>query len=82
MQQLMEDWAYEQDTGHINALAEPPQLLSVQILRFERNRMGEISKLESIVQPARLQVACFRDGVDAQPAAYDFRSAVYHIGHT
>ena len=51
----MEDWAYEQDTGHINALAEPPKLLSVQLLRFERSRMGEISKLEHIIHlPAKL----------------------------
>ena len=33
----MEDWAYAQDTGHINALAEPPQLLRLRSLQNLRS---------------------------------------------
>ena len=83
LQQLFEDWAFEQDTGHVRALVAPPKILCVQLLRVERNRAGETRKLEHAGHlPATLHVAHFRRGVDTLPIAYNFRSAASHIGQT
>ena len=75
--------AYEQDTGHISGLAVPPDVLSVQLLRFSVGRGGEVHKLEHCTElPARLQVPRFEDGLNTQPVAYELKSAVYHLGST
>ena len=46
-------------------------------------RKHKTKKLEyTVCPPATLQVAQFQNGIDALPAAYDFRSAAYHISQT
>ncbi|CAE7276564.1 unnamed protein product, partial [Symbiodinium sp. CCMP2456] len=83
LQKLIEDWAYEQDTGHISGLAEPPDILSIQLMRFSVGRGGEVHKLEHRTElPARLQVPSFEDGLNLQPVAYELKSAVCHLGST
>jgi len=83
LQKLIEDWAYEQDTGHISGLADPPDILSIQLMRFSVERGGEVCKLEHRTElPARLQVPRFEDGLNTQPVAYELKSAVYHLGST
>ena len=83
LQQLVEDWAFEQDTRHISGLIAPPDVLSIQLMRFRVSRGGEIQKLEHYTAlPARLQVPQFVDGLDTQPVAYALQSVVYHIGDT
>ena len=55
LQRELELWAYEQDSGHIQALADPPTILSLQILRFKVNQSGEVSKqLDSVPLPHRI----------------------------
>ena len=83
LQQLIEDWAYEQDTGEVTALVRPPAILSVQLMRFNGNPRGEVGKLTHRVPLAsRLQVPQFDDGVSTLPCAYVLHSVVYHIGYT
>ncbi|CAE7852549.1 unnamed protein product [Symbiodinium necroappetens] len=83
LQTLIEDWAYEQDTGHITGLATSPAILSVQLMRFAAGRGGEIHKLEHrTALPARLQVPCFDEELSTRPVAYELKSVVYHIGST
>ena len=83
LQQLIEDWAYEQDTGEVTALVRPPAILSIQLMRFNGNPRGEVGKLTHRVPLAsRLQVPQFDDGVSTLPCAYVLHSVVYHIGYT
>ena len=49
LQRELELWAYEQDSGHIQALADPPVILSIQLLRFRVNQSGEVNKLSDSV---------------------------------
>ena len=67
LQRELEVWAYEQDSGHIQALADPPTILSLQILRFHVNQF---------------YVPRFTSGIETDQTAYDLHSAVYHLGNT
>ena len=83
LQQLIEDWAYEQDTGVVSALVRPPAILSVQLMRSNGNLRGEVRKLTHRVPlPPRLQVPTFTDGVSTSPCAYVLHSIIYHVGCT
>ena len=65
LQRELEMWAYEQDSGHIQALADPPVILSIQILRFRVNQSGEVNKLlDSVPLVHRIYVSRFTLGID------------------
>ena len=80
LQHLIEDWAYEQDTGQVCALSRPLNILTIQLMRFQgqlRSR-GEVGKLaHKIPLASKLQVPCSTEGVDARPCAYELQSVVY-----
>ena len=61
LQQLIEEWAYEQDTGEVTALARPPEILSLQLMRFQGDLIKrEVGKLEhSLPLTPKLQVPSF-----------------------
>ena len=83
LQELVEQWAYDQDTGQICAVSEAPTFLCIQLLRFQGNMAGEINKLShAIPLSPKLQVPTFTDGIDTRPQAYVLHSIVYHIGCT
>ena len=81
LQRELELWAYEQDSGHIQALADPPVILSIQLLRFRVNQSGEVNKLsDSVPLVHRIYVPRFTLGIETDQTAYEFHSAVYHLG--
>ena len=83
LQKELELWAYEQDSGHIQALADPPVILSLQILRFRVNQSGEVSKqTDSVPLVHRIYVPRFTSGIETDHTAYDLHSAVFHLGNT
>ena len=83
LQELVEQWAYDQDTGQICAVSEAPTFLCIQLLRFQGNMTGEINKLSHVIPLSpKLQVPTFADGIDTRPQAYVLHSIVYHIGCT
>ena len=83
LQRELELWAYEQDSGHIQAVADRPVILSLQILRFRVNQSGEVSKqLDSVPLVHRIYVPRFTSGIETDQTAYDLHSAVYHLGNT
>ena len=83
LQELVEQWAYDQDTGQICAVSKAPTFLCVQLLRFQGNMAGEINKLShAITLSPKLQVPTFAEGIDTRPQAYVLHSIVYHIGCT
>ena len=83
LQRELELWAYEQDSGHIQALADPPVILSIQILRFRVNQPGEVNKLlDSVPLVHRIYVPRFTLGIETDQTAYELHSAVYHLGNT
>ena len=83
LQRELELWAYEQDSGHIQALADPPVILSIQILRFRVNQSGEVNKLlDSVPLVHRIYVPRFTLGIETDQTAYELHSAVYHLGNT
>ena len=83
LQELVEQWAYDQDTGQICAVSEAPTFLCIQLLRFQGNMAGEINKLShAIPLSPKLQVPTFAEGIDTRPQAYVLHSIVYHIGCT
>ena len=66
LQRALELWAYEQDSGHIQALTDPPRILSIQMLRFHVNQAGEVSKkLDPVPLPDRIYVPRFPDSHQA-----------------
>ena len=75
LQQLIEDWAYEQDTGEVTALVRPPAVLSVQLMRFQGLPRGG----SSIKCHSRRSFR-YREGVETSPCAYVLHSVIYHIG--
>ena len=83
LQELVEQWAYDQDTGQVCAITEAPAFLCIQLLRFQGNMDGEINKLShpTPLSP-KLQVPTFTEGIDTRPQAYVLHSVVYHIGCT
>ena len=83
LQRELEMWAYEQDSGHIQALADPPVILSIQILRFRVHQSGEVNKLmDSVPLVHRIYVPRFTLGIETDQTAYELHSAVYHLGNT
>ena len=83
LQELVEQWAYEQDTGQVCAISEAPTFLCIQLLRFQGNMDGEVSKLSHPTPlSTKLQVPIFTEGIDTRPQAYVLHSVVYHIGCT
>ena len=83
LQELVEQWAYDQDTGQICAVSEAPTFLCIQLLRFQGNMAGEINKLSHVIPLSpKLQVPTFAEGIDTRPQAYVLHSTVYHIGCT
>ena len=83
LQELVEQWAYEQDTGQVCAISKAPTFLCIQLLRFQGKRDGEVSKLSHPTPlPSKLQVPTFTEGIDTMPQAYVLHSVVYHIGCT
>ena len=83
LQELVEQWAYDQDTGQVCAISEAPTLLCIQLLRFQGNMDGEVNKLSHPISlPAKLQVPKFSEGIDTRPQAYVLHSVVYHLGCT
>ena len=83
LQELVEQWAYDQDTGQVCAVSEAPALLCIQLLRFQGNMGGEVNKLSyPIPLSPKLQVPTFTEGIDTRPQAYVLHSVVYHIGCT
>ena len=83
LQRELELWAYEQDSGHIQALADPPVILSIQLLRFRVNQSGEVNKLsDSVPLVHRIYVPRFTLGIETDQTAYELHSAVYHLGST
>ena len=83
LQRELELWAYEQDSGHIQALTDPPHILSIQMLRFHVNQSGEVSKQSDCVPlPDRIYVPRFTSGIETEQTAYDLHSAVYHLEST
>ena len=83
LQELVEQWAYDQDTGQVCALSDAPTFLCVQLLRFQGNVGGEVHKLShSIPLSPKLQVPVFSVDVETRPCAYVLRSVVYHLGCT
>ena len=60
LQELVKQWAYDQDTGQICAVSEAPTFLCIQLLRFQGNMAGEINKLShAIPLSPKLQVPTF-----------------------
>ena len=83
LQRELELWAYEQDSGHVQALADPPVILSIQLLRFRVNQSGEVNKLShSVPLVHRIYVPRFTLGIETDQTAYELHSAVYHLGST
>ena len=83
LQELVEQWAYDQDTGQVCAISEAPTFLCIQLLRFQGNMEGEVNKLSHpIPLSPKLQVPTFTEGIDTRPQAYVLHSVVYHIGCT
>ena len=83
LQELVEQWAYDQDTGQVCAVSEAPAFLCIQLLRFQGNMEGEVNKLSHpIPLSPKLQVPTFTEGIDTRPQAYVLHSVVYHIGCT
>ena len=83
LQELVEQWAYDQDTGQVCAVSEAPALLCIQLLRFQGNMGGEVNKLSHpIPLSPKLQVPTFTEGIDTRPQAYVLQSVAYHIGCT
>ena len=83
LQELVEQWAYDLDTGQVCAVSEAPALLCIQLLRFQGNMGGEVNKLSHpIPLSPKLQVPTFTEGIDTRPQAYVLHSVVYHIGCT
>ena len=83
LQELVEQWAYDQDTGQVCAISRSPTLLCIQLLRFRGNVDGEVQKLSHpIPLPPKLQVPTFTEGIETRPQAYVLHSVVYHVGHT
>ena len=83
LQELVEQWAYEQDTGQVCAISEAPTFLCIQLLRFQGNMDGEVSKLSHPTPlSTKLQVPIFTGGIETRPQAYVLHSVVYHIGCT
>ena len=64
LQELVEQWAFDQDTGQVCAISEAPTFLCAQLLRFQGNMGGEVSKLSPTSLPAKLQVLTFSEGID------------------
>ena len=83
LQELVEQWAYDQDTGQVCAISEAPTFLCIQLLRFQGNMGGEVSKLShpTPLSP-KLQVPTFSEGINTRPQAYVLHSVVYHLGCT
>ena len=67
LQQLIEDWAYEQDTG------QTPEC-TAHAVQWEPQRGGGLT--------LGLQVPTFSDGVSTSPCVYVLHSIIYHIGCT
>ena len=83
LQELVEQWAYEQDTGQVCAISEAPTFLCIQLLRFQGNMDGEVNKLSHPTPlSSKLQMPTFTEGIDTRPQAYVLHSVVYHIGCT
>ena len=83
LQELVEQCPYDQDTGQVCAITEAPTFLCIQLLRFQGNTDGEVSKLSHPTPlPSKLQVPTFTAGIDTMPQAYVLHSVVYHIGCT
>ena len=83
LQELVVQWAYDQDTGQVGAISRLPSFLCVQLLRFQGGTEGEVQKLTHTVPIVpKLQVPSFTEGTETQPQAYVLHSVVYHLRYT
>ena len=68
LQDLVEQWGYDQDTGQGYAISRLPTCLCIQLLRFHGGTGGETNKLTHAVPLVpKLQIPVFTEGIETQP---------------
>ena len=79
LQWALQLWAYEQDSGHTQALTDPSRILTIQMLRFHANQSGEVCFSPSSGQNLRSQIHIrHRDRTDGLRSAFSCLSPREH----